>query len=175
MGYLQGEDREQREVMPPSLDEVVAENNPVRVIDAFVEGLKASEIGFKREAPAWTGRPAYDPKDLLKLYIYGYLNRVRSSRRLMRECGRNIEVMWLIHRLTPDFRTIADFRKDNRLAIRNAFRAFVKVLDEMRLFRKEIFAVDGTKIRANNSIKKSFTPELVEKNLAYQAQHENQL
>jgi len=175
MEYLRGIDREQRELSPPSLDEVVAENNPVRVIDAFVDGLVAAEIGFKREAPAWTGRRGYDPKDLLKLYIYGYLNRVRSSRRMMRECVRNVEVMWLIHRLTPDFRTIADFRKDNRLAIRNAFRAFVKVLDEMKLFRKELFAVDGTKVRANNSIKKSFTPELLEKKLAYLAQQEKQL
>ena len=119
--------------------------------------------------------PSSSIKYLLKLYIYGYLNRVRSSRRLLRECVRNIEVMWLIHRLAPDFRTIADFRKDNRLAIRNAFRAFVKVLDEMKLFRKEIFAVDGTKIRANNSIKKSFTPELLTKKLAYLAQQEKQL
>jgi len=166
MGYEEGKRREQQELCPPSLEEQIAMDHPVRVIDAFVDGLEMSVLGFKKAEPAWTGRPGYDPRDLLKLYLYGYINRVRSSRRLQRECERNIEVKWLINSLEPDFRTISDFRKDNRLAVKETFKAFVTVLREAKLLGEEL-TVDGTRIRANNSIKRSFTPEVTAKKLQY--------
>lgn len=118
MGYVRGKDRGQNTFLPPSLEELIELNNPVRVVDAFIDSLCLSEIGVCRVRPAPTGRPPYDAKDLLKLYLYGHMNRIRSSRRLMRESERNIEVMWLLNGLTPDFRTIADFRKENRKAIK---------------------------------------------------------
>ena len=167
MRYVEGKNRSQREALPPSLDERIRGDHPIRVVDAFVEGLDIEGLGFVHAEPAETGRMAYDPRDLLKLYLYGYMNRVRSSRRLMRECGRNIEVMWLLNSLTPDFHTISDFRKDNRKAIKEVFRAFVQILIEMKLLGGEEFSVDGTKVRAWNSIKRSYTPEVVEKKLAY--------
>lgn len=125
-------------------------------------------MAFARAVPAGTGRPAYDPRDLLKLYIYGYLNRIRSSRRLMTECRRNVELFYLLNMLKPDFRTIADFRKDNRKSLEKVFGDFVKACAELKLLGKKSFAVDGTKIRACNSKKKSFTPQILEKKLAYQ-------
>lgn len=124
-------------------------------------------MAFARAVPAGTGRPAYDPRDLLKLYIYGYLNRIRSSRRLMTECRRNVELFYLLNMLKPDFRTIADFRKDNRKSLEKVFGDFVKACAELKLLGKKSFAVDGTKIRACNSKKKSFTPQILEKKLAY--------
>ena len=127
---------------------------PVRVIDAFVDGLDVSGLGFGRSAPAATGRPAYDPRDLLKLYIYGYLNEVRSSRRLERECSRNVEVMWLLGRLAPDFKTIADFRRDNGAAIVGACRAFVLFCRDQGLFTARLVALDGSKFRAAASAKR---------------------
>lgn len=166
MMYESGRNRAQREMYPPSLEELIPEDHPARVIDAFVDGLDMEYLGFARSAPAWTGRPGYDPRALLKLYLYGYMNRVRSSRRLMLECRRNIEVMWLLSSLTPDFRTICDFRSDNRVAVKEAFRAFVAILRDEHLLGDEE-TVDGTKIRANNSIKKSFTPEVTAKKLLY--------
>ena len=164
--YQPTHSREQRELLPPSLEERIAQENPVRVIDAFADTLDLCAMGFTKARPAATGRPAYDPRALLKLYLYGHINGLRSSRRLMRECARNIEVMWLINRYTPDFRTISDFRKENRHAIVGAFQAFVTILREERLLGWEM-TVDGTKIRANNSIKKSFTPEVTAAKLAY--------
>ena len=164
MGYEEGKRRDQRELFTPSLDEQIAADHQVRVVDAFVDGLEMGKLGFEKAKPAWTGRPGYDPRDMLKLYLYGYINRVRSSRRLQRECERNIEVKWLINSLEPDFRTISDFRKDNRLAIKETFKAFIAILREARLLGKELTVI-GARIRANNSIKGSFTPELTAKKL----------
>ena len=166
MGYEEGKQRDQREIYAPSLDEQIAADHPVRVVDAFVDGLEMGGLGFEKAEPAWTGRPGYDPRDMLKLFLYGYINRVHSSRRLQRECARNIEVKWLINSLEPDFRTISDFRKDNRLAIKETFKAFITILREARLLGEEL-TVDGTRIRANNSIKRSFTPEVTAKKLQY--------
>ena len=127
---------------------------PVRVIDAFVDGLDVSGLRFGRSVPAATGRPPYDPRDLLKLYLYGYLNEVRSSRRLERECSRNVEVMWLLRRLAPDFKTIADFRRDNGAAIVGTCRAFVLFCRDQGLFTARLVALDGSKFRAAASTKR---------------------
>src|SRR5512143_2720536 len=116
MSYVQGEDRRQAALLPAAIEDYVTADAPVRVINAFVDGLNVSELGFGRSVPAPTGRPPYNPRDLLKLYIWGYFNEVRSSRRLERECRRNVEAMWLLRRLSPDFTTIADFRRDNGVA-----------------------------------------------------------
>jgi transposase len=120
---------------PPSIDEYVDESSPVRVLDAFVDGLDLEALSFTRSAPASTGRPGYDPRDLLKLYVYGYANQIRSSRRLMRECRRNLEVIFLLRGLVPDFRTIADFRKENAEALKRVFQVFTKVCVELDLYR----------------------------------------
>lgn len=154
MGFVQGEDRGQAALLPAAIEDYVAANAPVRVIDAFVDGLDVRELGFGRSLPAATGRPPYDPRDLLKLYLYGYLNEVRSSRRLERECSRNVEVMWLLRRLAPDFKTIADFRRDNGPAIVGACRAFVLFCRDQGLFTARLVALDGSKFRAVASAKR---------------------
>jgi transposase len=154
MSYVRGEDRGQGALLPSALEDYVTADGPVRVIDAFVDGLDVSGLGFGRAAPAGTGRPPYDPRDLLKLYVYGYLNEVRSSRRLERECRRNVEVMWLLRRLAPDFKTIADFRRDNGAAIVGACRAFVLFCRDGGLFRARLVALDGSKFRAAASPKR---------------------
>ena len=163
MGYLEKRDRGQISLLPECVEDYVDEENPVRVIDAFVDSLDMEELGFQKAKPAQTGRPAYDPRDLLKLYLYGYLNRLRSSRILMRECRRNIELFYLLGGLKPDFRTIADFRKDNAAAIRNTFRAFGKLCMKLGLYKRELLAVDGTKIRAVNSKDNCYNREVLEK------------
>lgn len=175
MSYIRSIPSEQTWLLPYSMEELVEENNPARVIRAYVDSLPMEELGFARAVPAETGRPAYDPRDLLKLYIYGYLNRIRSSRRLMTECRRNVELFYLLNMLKPDFRTIADFRKDNRKALKDVFRDFVKVCAELKLLGKKTFAVDGTKIRASNGKKKSFTPQILEKKLAYLHEQESRI
>src|ERR1035437_6378977 len=157
MSHIAGHDRSQTLLLPESLDEYVGPENPVRFIDAFVDGLDLTAAGFVRVTPKTTGRPAYAPKDLLKLYIYGYLNRVRSSRRLEAETHRNIEVIWLLRHLKPDFKTIADFRRDNRNAFRPVFRQFVLLCRQMELFGRELLAVDGTRIKAVNNKDRNFT------------------
>ena len=167
MGYLEKRDRGQISLLPECVEDYVDEENPVRVIDAFVDSLDMEELGFQKAKPAQTGRPAYDPRDLLKLYLYGYLNRLRSSRILMRECRRNIELFYLLGGLKPDFRTIADFRKDNAAAIRNTFRAFGKLCMKLGLYKRELLAVDGTKIRAVNSKDNCYNREVLEKKLAH--------
>lgn len=167
MRYIQNISREQTRLLPYSVEEMVEETNPVRVIHAYVDSLPMETLGFERAEPAQTGRPAYDPRDLLKLYIYGYLNRIRSSRKLMTECRRNVELFYLLNMLRPDFRTIADFRKRNRKALKEVFRDFVKACAELKLLGKETVAIDGTKIRASNSKKKSYTPEILEKKIEY--------
>lgn len=164
MAYIKGEDRNQM-CLPPCIDDLVSEDNPVRVIDAFVDTLDLSEMGFAKDKPAETGRPAYDPRDLLKLYIYGYFNKIRSSRKLMTECARNIELFFLLNRLTPDFRTIADFRKENSEPIRKVFLEFTKLCIAMELYQQELLAIDGSKFRAVNGNKRMYNQEILKKKL----------
>jgi len=166
MKYIEGTDRNQLTMMPDCVEDYIGENNPVRVIYAFVNSLDIDKLGFMKSQPKETGRPSYDPRDLLKLYIYGYMNRIRSSRRLMTECGRNVELFYLLGKLQPDFRTIADFRKDNAKALKNTFRAFGKLCLKLNLYNKELLAVDGTKIRAVNSKDNCYNSEVLEKKLA---------
>ena len=155
--FIEGEDRGQGTLLPELLDDYVAEDNPVRVVDVFVDELDLASLGFARVAPAKTGRPAYHPAVLLKLYIYGYLNRIQSSRRLEREAQRNVELMWLTGRLAPDFKTIANFRKDSGKAIRNVCRQFVVVCQQLDLFSDAVVAIDGSKFKAVNSSDRNFT------------------
>lgn len=166
MSHLKGKDRRQMLFLPPSIDEYVEEYNPVRVIDAFVDTLDLKALGFEKAIPAPTGRPAYDPADLLKLYIYGYMNKIRSSRKLMTECRRNLELFYLLRELRPDFRTISDFRKDNPEPIREVFREFVKLCDEFGLYKKELVAIDGTKVRAQNSADKCYNKDILKTKIA---------
>ncbi len=166
MGYIQGDDRRQQFLLPPSIDEYVDESSPVRVLDAFVDGLDLESLSFTRSTPASTGRPGYDLRDLLKLYVYGYANQIRSSRRLMRECRRNLEVIFLLRGLVPDFRTIADFRKSNAQGLKRVFQVFTKVCVELDLYKQVILAVDGTKIRAVNSKSNCYTTDVLLKKIA---------
>src|SRR4051794_40383450 len=157
MSHLTGTDHAQALLLPESLDDYVGQDNPVRFIEAFVEDLDLTKAGFARIIAKPTGRPGYAPADLLKLYIYGYLNRVRSSRRLEAETHRNVEVIWLLRQLKPDFKTIADFRRDNHQAFRPVFRQFVLLCRNLGLFGKELIAVDGTRIKAVNNKDRNFT------------------
>lgn len=163
--FIKGEDRSQSTLFPESFDDYITEDNPVRMVDYFIDNLSFSELGFNRIEPAFTGRPAYHPSTLLKIYIYGYLNRVQSSRRLERECQRNIELMWLTGRLAPDFKTIADFRKDNGKAIRNVCGKFVMVCRKLNLFSQAIVAIDGSKFKAVNNRDKNFTTAKMKRRL----------
>jgi transposase len=157
MPHIAGHDRSQTLLLPESVDDYVGPENPVRFIDAFVNGLDLAAVGFERAVSNNTGRPSYAPNELLKLYIYGYLNRVRSSRRLEAETHRNIEVIWLLRHLKPDFKTIADFRSQNRSAFRHVFRQFVLLCKQLDLFGRELLAVDGTRIKAVNNKDRNFT------------------
>jgi transposase len=157
MTHILGHDRSQLLLLPEAVDDYVGADNPVRFIDAFVDGLDLAALGFIGTVPKATGRPGYAPADLLKLYIYGYLNRVRSSRRLEAETHRNIEVIWLLRHLKPDFKTIADFRRDNRAAFLPLFREFVLLCRQLDLFGRELLAVDGTRIKAVNNKDRNFT------------------
>ncbi|NTI32899.1 IS1182 family transposase [Rhizobium rhizogenes] len=157
MAHLSGIDRSQLLLLPEAVDDYVGPDNPVRFIEAFVDGLDLNAAGFVRVAAKDTGRPGYDPGDLLKLYTYGYLNRVRSSRRLEAESHRNVEVIWLLRHLKPDFRTIADFRRVNRSAFKQVFREFVILCRQLDLFGRELLAVDGTRIKAVNNKDRNFT------------------
>src|ERR1700675_2405246 len=163
MGHVIGESRYQAPLFPEVLDDVVGGDDPVRVIDAFVEALDLGELGFSKVAAEEMGRPPYAPGDLLKLYIYGYLHRIRASRRLEAETHRNVQVMWLIKRLTPGFKTIADFRKDHARAIVGVCRAFIRFCREQSLFGAELLAIDGTKIAAVASRKRVITPARIAK------------
>jgi transposase len=156
--FVEGEDRNQSSLFPERLDDYIADDNPVRFLDAFVDELKLLELGFAGVEPSATGRPAYHPSALLKIYVYGYLNRIHSSRRLERETQRNIELMWLTGRLMPDFKTIADFRKDNGTAIKNVCRQFVMLCRQMNMFSEAMVAIDGSKFKAVNNRDKNFTP-----------------
>ena len=154
--FIKGESRSQITLFPEAVDEYIEEDNPVRVIDVFVDDLDLSTLGFKT-VPADTGRPGYHPGVMLKLFIYGYLNRVQSSRRLEREAGRNVELMWLLGRLAPDFKTIADFRKDNAQAISRVCREFVLLCRKLDLFADSLVAIDGSKFKAVNNRNRNFT------------------
>src|SRR5947207_6999254 len=155
--YVEGEDRSQATLFPETLDEYIAADNPVRIVDVFVDKLDLQKLGFDSMQPVATGRPAYHPGTLLKIYIYGYLNRIQSSRRLERETQRNVELIWLTGRLMPDFKTIADFRKDNGKAIRQVCREFVLLCRSLSLFSDAIVAIDGSKFKAVNNRDKNFT------------------
>lgn len=155
--FVEGQDRSQLILLPDCLDDYVGEDNPVRIVDAFIDELDLAVLGFAGVVPEATGRPSYHPATLLKIYLYGYLNRVQSSRRLEREAQRNIELMWLTGRLAPDFKTIADFRKDNGAALRAVCSQFVVLCRELGLFTRAVVAIDGSKFKAVNNRDKNYT------------------
>ena len=157
MGYIEGTNREQVVLFPAVIDDYVSGDNPVRFVEAFVKRLDLGALGFSKAEAEERGRPAYDPRDLLKLYIYGYVNEIRSSRKLERETIRNVEVMWLLRRLTPDHKTIANFRKDNARVLPGVFREFSKLCRELELFGAELVGIDGSKFRAVNSRERNFS------------------
>ncbi len=159
MNYRKGPDRSQTQLLPPCLEDYVAAEAPVRFIEAFVEGLNLKGMGFQRAELNATGRPPYDPADLLKLYVYGYLNRIRSSRRLEAEAKRNLELIWLLRNMVPDFKTIADFRKDNRVCFKEVLKQFNLLCRKLDLFGAELIAIDGSKFKACNHPKRYLTPE----------------
>jgi transposase len=163
--FVEGGDRRQSLLLPESLDDYVTEDNPVRVVEVFIDELDLGALGFEGVRPASTGRPAYHPSTLLKIYLYGYLNRVQSSRRLEREAQRNIELMWLTGRLAPDFKTIASFRRDNGAAIRAVCAQFVVLCRQLGLFTRAVVAIDGSKFKAVNNRDKNFTVTKVAKRL----------
>lgn len=161
--FVEGDDRKQVALLPECIDDYIGQDNPVRVIDVFVDELDLAELGFNGTTPALTGRPSYHPGVMLKIYIYGYLNRVPSSRRLEHECQRNVELMWLTGRLAPDFKTIADFRRDNGPAIRNVCRRFVELCRGLKLLSSDMVAIDGSKFKAVNSRDRNYTAGKIDK------------
>jgi transposase len=163
MRYIQGIDRNQSTMLPETVDEYIKENSPVRFIDAYVDSLDFMKLGFTYSETKETGRKLYNPADLLKLYIYGYMNKIRSSRQLEHATHRNIELIWLMGRLQPDFKTIADFRKDNTKAIRSVCRDFTLLCRKLDLFGKELIAIDGSKFKASNSNRRNFTKNKLNK------------
>src|SRR5471032_1043917 len=163
--FVEGEDRRQGVLLPEYLDDYVVEENPVRVIDVFVDELDLAALDFEGVVPEGTGRPSYHPCLMLKIYIYGYINQIASSRRLERESQRNVEMMWLTQRLAPDFKTIADFRKDNGPAIRAACRQFIALCRRLDLFAQTIVAIDGSKFKAVNARDKNFTKTKLRKRM----------
>lgn len=171
MAYKKGEDRRQRVLFPDCIDDYVGQDAPVRLMDAFIDHLDMEQLGFQRFTPADTGAPGYDPRDLMKLYVYGYYYEVRSSRKLARQCSVNIEVMWLLNKLTPDFRTIADFRKDNKEAIEKTFREFNRFCYGEELFSKNFVSIDGSKFKAVNAKDRNFTLNKLDDRIARLDQH----
>src|SRR5471030_2954136 len=163
--FVQGDNRTQSFLLPEALDDYVTDTNPVRVVDVFVDELDLQKLGFEGVEPALTGRPSYHPEVMLKIYIYGYLNRIQSSRRLEREAQRNIELMWLTGRLAPDFKTIARFRKDNGKAIRSVCRQFVMLCQRLDLFAEALVAIDGSKFKAVNHRDRNFTSAKLERRM----------
>jgi len=163
MRYIEGENRSQINLFPKCLDEMIDENNIVRIIDALVETFNIEAMNFTHSITKSTGRKPYNPKDILKIYVYGYFNGIRSSRKLEKECLRNIEVMWLTNNLSPDFKTIADFRKDNKQALIEVFKQFNMLCYELNLIGKEVIVIDGSKFRASNSRRKNLTKRKVKK------------
>jgi len=167
MGYVAGENREQVVMFPAVMDDYVTADNPVRFVDEFVNQLELGELGFSKAEPEELGRPAYNPRDLLKLYIYGYVNDIRSSRKLERETKRNLELMWLMRKLTPDHKTIANFRKDNRKALPQVFRRFTRLCRELDLYGRELVGIDGSKFRAVNGKDQNFTAMKLQQRLQW--------
>ena len=165
MGYIRGVPREQPSIFPMCWDDYVEQDNIVRFVDIFVTHLDMAEAGFARAVPNWLGRDPYDPRDMLKLYIYGYMNHIRSGRRLEQEAGRNLEVMWLLNSLQPDFKTICDFRKDNRKAFKEVFRDFNRILKQLDLLEGQLIAVDGSRFKAVNSPRRNFTKNQLSRQL----------
>ena len=163
--HIEGLNRDQTALFPDTLEGYVDKDNPVRFIDAFIDSLDLIKLGFKHSIPSEVGRPSYDPKDLLKLYVYGYLNQIRSSRKLERECHRNIEVMWLMKKLAPDFKTIADFRKDNVNSIKGIFHEFINLCIGLDLFGAKFLAVDGVKFKAVNSKARNLNQKTLQQRL----------
>ena len=167
MGYVIGTDSRQMTLGVWSIEDEVPQDSPARFIEVFVDSLDLEAMGFEHTVPAPTGRPPYNPYDLVKLYVWGYLNRIRSSRRLMRECRRNIELWFLLNRLCPDFRTIADLRKAHRKLLKKIFLIFARACKEMKLMDAETLCLDGTTVRAVNGRKQSTSAELSRKKLEY--------
>jgi transposase len=163
--FIKGECRTQTTLLPESIDDYISDANPVRIVDVFVDELDLGNLGFEGVEPAATGRPAYHPAILLKIYIYGYLNRIQSSRRLEKEAQRNVELMWLTERLTPDFKTIARFRKDNGKAIRSVCRQFIVLCQKLGLFAESLVAIDGSKFKAVNHRDRNFTSAKLERRM----------
>ena len=157
MGYMRGEGRNQTSLQPETIDDYLGEANPVRFLDAFVEQLDVEPLGFVRATAAVPGRPGYDPGDLLRLYLYGDLNRMRSRRHVEKEAARHLELMWLLGKLRPDFKTIADFRRDNGIAIKRVCRECTLLCKELDLFGGELIAIDGSKFQAVNGKKRNFS------------------
>ena len=149
--FVQGEARSQISLLPECLDDYVTEDNPVRVVEALVDALDLEKLGFAGAVPRATGRPAYHPSVMLKIYVYGYLNRIHSSRRLERECQRNVELMWLTSRLVPDFKTIANFRKDNGRGVRQVCKQFVVVCRKLNLISQSTVVIDGSKFKGSTT------------------------
>src|SRR3546814_876241 len=161
--FIEVKDRSQFTLLPECLDDYIGEDNPVRVVDVFIDEIDLQSLGFSGVDPAATGRPAYHPAVLLKLYIYGYLNRIQSSRRLEREAQRNVELMWLTGRLAPDFKTIAGFRRNNGPGIRNVCKRFVAMCRQLKIFSQAIVAIDGSKFKAVNSRDRNVTPNKIDR------------
>lgn len=161
--FIEGEVRTQVTLLPECLDDYIDEDNPIRIVDVFVDEIDLLSLGFSGVDPAATGRPAYHPAVLLKLYIYGYLNRIQSSRRLEREAQRNIELMWLIGRLAPHFKTIADFRRNNGVGIRNVCKRFIAMCRQLKIFSQAMVAIDGIKFKAVNSRDRNVTPGKIDR------------
>jgi transposase len=160
--HIKGQSRHQSTLFPEAIDDFVTEDNPIRVIDMFVDQLDLLSLGFESVNAKLTGRPGYHPATMLKLYIYGDLNRIQSSRRLEKESHRNVELMWLLERLKPDFKTIANFRKDNGKGIKNVCREFVDLCRQLNMFNDPVFAIDGSKFKAVNNKSKNYTPSKVQ-------------
>ena len=166
MNHIRGVDREQTLLLPETIEDYVAPDNPVRFIDAFVSSLDLHALGFAKSIAAYTGRPAYEPGTLLRLYLYGYLHRLRSSRQLEKECHRNLELIWLMRKLAPDFKTIADFRRDHRAGFKAVHRQFHLLCHKLKLFGGELVAIDGTKLAAVNSRDRNFNRKKLEELIA---------
>lgn len=167
MPYISGMDRNQAQLFPEYLDDYVEQENPVRVIDVFVESLNLKELNFTKTNPSGPGAPSYDPKDILKLYLYGYLNGLRSSRKLEKSTYNNLEVIWLMRKLHPDFKTIADFRKENKKQLKSILKEFNLLCRDWDLFGGELIAVDGTKFRADNSKRNNYNEKKIKRQLKY--------
>lgn len=167
MRYIEGVSRKRKIAYPEYIDDYITQDNPVRVIEAFVDSLDLVELGFERAIPAKSGRPGYNPADMLKLFLYGYMNKTTSSRDLEKEAGRNIEVIWLLRKLKPDYRTIAEFRRLNKEAIQKVFHQLVVLYKGWDLFGKEVIAVDGSKFRASNSKKNNYNKKNLERRIKH--------